>query len=60
MSHRSERKVRAANERGDVFASQSLGALLGVGSGGALCGPGTNRPDAERSIGWAVGLRLGN
>jgi hypothetical protein len=54
MIPRPERKLRAADERGHVFASQAFVASLGAGSGEALCGRGTNRPEAERSIGSAV------
>ena len=53
----SKRKLRAVGERGHVFASQSFGALLGAGRGEALCGRGTNRPEAERSSASAVTLK---
>ena len=53
----SQRKLRAVGERGHVFASQSFGALLGAGRGEALCGRGTNRPEAERSSASAVTLK---
>ena len=56
MSPRSKRKLRAVGERGHVFASQAFGAVLNVGRGEALCGRGTNRPEAERSSASPVTL----
>jgi hypothetical protein len=56
----SKRKLRAVGERGHVFASQSFGVSLGTGAGEALCGRGTNRPEAERWSGSAVALGKGD
>jgi hypothetical protein len=56
----SKRKLRAVGERGHVFALQSFGSLLGMVRGEALCGSGTNRPEAERSSGSAVTLEKGD
>ena len=60
MSPPTERKLRAASEYGDVFASQAFGASLGTGPDAALCARGTNCPEAERSNGSAVALAVGD
>jgi hypothetical protein len=57
---RSERKLRAAEERGHVLAPQSFVALFGPGQGEALCGRGTNRPEGELSIGSGVAVGKGD
>jgi len=60
MIPRSEGKLRAAAGRGHVFALQSLVVSLGAAPGEALCGRGTNCPEAERSIGSAATLEKGD